>query len=84
MSPRARNKKRVLWLRDSFGLALAPFLAATFTETIEIHWSEALRSHGKQLVELVDSWDPDYVIVTVVERDALSGALAQYPVGDRN
>ncbi len=79
VSPNAPNKKKVLWLRDSFGTALAPFFAATFTETVQIDWVEALRKDGELLIELVDSWHPDYLLVTVVERSAGNGLLATLP-----
>jgi hypothetical protein len=36
------NKKRLLWLRDSFGEAVNPFLGATFGEIVHQHWSDAL------------------------------------------
>ena len=78
-SDRALNAKRVLWLQDSFGLALAPFMAATFTETVQLHWSHALADGGRRFVELVESWQPDYVFVTVVERDARSELFAGLP-----
>lgn len=78
-SDSALNAKRVLWLRDSFGEALAPFMAATFTETVQLHWSDALEDDGRRLIELVQSWQPDYVFVTVVERSALSELFTTLP-----
>jgi hypothetical protein len=61
------NRKRVLWLRDSFGAAIAPFMAATFTETLQVHYNVV---NPERLVQLVDTYRPNYVFVTVVERDA--------------
>lgn len=74
----ALNTKRVLWLRDSFGIALSPFMAATFNEVLHVHWMEAFTSDG-HLAELVKAWKPDYVFVTVVERFARSEMFATLP-----
>lgn len=63
----ALNQKRVLWLRDSFGTALAPFMAATFTETLQLHFDKATTA---SFAQLVDTYKPDYVFITVVERCA--------------
>lgn len=77
-SPQALNQRKVLWLRDSFGTALSPTMAATFSEVVQLHWSEALKPGGR-LVQLVENWKPDYVFITVVERDARSEAFTRYP-----
>ena len=74
----ALNAKRVLWLRDSFGNALSPFMAATFDEVLQVHWMDAFKSDGR-LAELVQAWKPDYVFVTVVERFARSDMFATLP-----
>lgn len=66
-SEHALNRKKVLWLRDSFGTAMAPFMAATFTETLQIHYGA---TSPALLVRLVDTYKPDYVFITVVERGA--------------
>lgn len=79
VSPHAMNKKKVLWLRDSFGIGLAPFMAATFTETVQLHWNEVISSRGELLIHLVNTWHPEYVIVTVVERDAVTPLLTRVP-----
>lgn len=71
ISEGALNAKKVLWLRDSFGTAMAPLMAATFSETVQLHWLEALKPGGR-FAELVEKWKPDYVIITVVERDSRS------------
>lgn len=63
----ALNEKKVLWLRDSFGTALAPFMAATFSETLQLHYDEA---DPDLLARLVETYQPDYVFITVVERAA--------------
>lgn len=68
-SPQALNKKRVVWLRDSFGTAMSRIMAKTFYETLQIH-------HGKvkpsEIRKIIADYKPDYVIVTVVERDSMS------------
>lgn len=63
----ALNRKRVLWLRDSFGTALSPFMAATFSETLQLHYNKA---DPVRFAQLVDTYKPEYVFVTVVERGA--------------
>lgn len=78
ISDGALNAKKVLWLRDSFGTAMAPLMAATFSETVQLHWLEALKPEGR-FVELVEKWKPDYVFITVVERDSRSGVFALAP-----
>ena len=65
----ALNNKKVLWLRDSFGNSLSPLMAATFSDVMQLHWSEALKPGGS-FARLVQDWQPDYVFVTVVERNA--------------
>jgi hypothetical protein len=74
----ALNNKKVLWLRDSFGNSLSPLMAATFSDVIQIHWSEALKPDGT-LARLVNEWQPDYVFVTVVERNARMAAFTLMP-----
>jgi alginate O-acetyltransferase complex protein AlgJ len=74
----ALNNKKVLWLRDSFGTALSPLMAATFSEVLQLHWVEAMKPSGR-FVQLVEEWKPDYVFVTVVERASRSSLFAAYP-----
>lgn len=75
-SKHALNKKRVLWLRDSFGSAISPFMAATFTETLQLHY----RSTDSALfARLVDTYKPDYVFITVVERAARGAWFTNLP-----
>lgn len=74
----ALNNKKVLWLRDSFGNSVSPLMAATFSEVIQIHWSEALKPGGS-FAKLVDDWHPDYVFVTVVERNARAAVFTLMP-----
>lgn len=65
----ALNTARVLWLRDSFGTAMSPLMAATFSDVLQLHWSEGLKSPAR-LIQLVDEFKPDYVFITVVERSS--------------
>lgn len=74
----ALNNKKVLWLRDSFGIGLSPLMAATFSDVLQVHWAGALKPGGR-FVQLVEAWKPDYVFFTVVERSASSPLFAVYP-----
>lgn len=67
-SKNALNQKRVLWLRDSFGTALSPLMAATFSDTLQLHYNKA---DTLMFEKLVNSFKPDYVFITVVERQSL-------------
>jgi hypothetical protein len=74
----ALNINKVLWLRDSFGTALSPFMAATFSEILQVRWAEGLKS-PKHFIQLVDKFKPDYVFVTVAERTSRTAAFATAP-----
>lgn len=74
----ALNKKKVLWLRDSFGTAMSPMMAATFSDVLQLHWDQAIKPGGR-LVELVEDWKPDYVFFTVVERASRAEFFAALP-----
>jgi len=76
-SPNALNQKKVLWLRDSFGTAISPFMAATFSETLQLHYGKAT---PERFAELVQSYKPDYVFMTVVERDSRSAIFENPPI----
>lgn len=75
-SKNALNQKRILWLRDSFGTAMAPFMAATFSETLQLHYDAA---HPEIFARLVDIYKPDYVFITVVERGARRKRFGSLP-----
>lgn len=64
----AANDLKVLWLRDSFGIAQSPLMAANFRETIQLHWGRALDEQARLFVDLVRQQKPDVVVITVVER----------------
>jgi hypothetical protein len=72
----ALNQKKVLWLHDSFGGAMSPFMAATFTETLKIQYGV---TDSALLAKLVDTYKPDYVFITVVERAALAVCFENLP-----
>lgn len=75
-TPHALNNRRVIWLRDSFGTAMSRLMAATFTETLQIHHG---RVSPEEIRNMIIDYQPDYVIVTVVERDSLNGIFAYNP-----
>ena len=79
VTPGAANPLKVLWLRDSFGSALSPFFAAYFHETIQLHWSYAFNKNAERLVELIQTHQPDLVVITLVERVALAELLLTPP-----
>ncbi len=76
-TPKALNDKKVLWLSDSFGTAQSQYMAGSFSRVLKVHWGKMI---GKKVLrELVKSWKPDYVFVTVVEREAFSAAFKVFP-----
>lgn len=77
-SPKALNKRKVLWIRDSFGGAMSPMMGATFTDVMAVHWSTGLVP-SEEFMRLVDTFKPDYVFFTVVERDARREAFTTVP-----
>jgi alginate O-acetyltransferase complex protein AlgJ len=78
----AANDKKVLWLRDSFGSAQAPSVYATFSEVVQTHWQVALAKKAAPLVAMVKTHQPDIVLMTVVERAALSELFLTPPPKD--
>ncbi|WP_312416148.1 alginate O-acetyltransferase AlgX-related protein [Pseudescherichia sp.] len=76
-SSNALNNKRVLWLRDSFGEALYPYMNATFSTVIQRHYQNIL-SDPKKFRELINQFKPDLVIITSVERNSLSGYFGNF------
>jgi hypothetical protein len=57
---------------------MSPLMAATFTDVLQLHWTEAIKPGGR-LLPLVDAWKPDYVFLTVVERDSRAESFAAFP-----
>ncbi len=64
----ALNIKKVLWLRDSFGSAVSPFMSATFSEVLQVHYGNIDDAIVKELLE---KFQPDYVFITAVEKGLL-------------
>lgn len=82
VTPGALNPLKVLWLRDSFGIAQSPLMAAAFRETIQLHWGTGFENGAQRLVELVRQQRPDLVVLTVVERGLLSDVFLTPPPQD--
>jgi hypothetical protein len=61
----ALNDRKVLWLRDSFGTAASPYMSATFSNVLQIHYHHV---NTQVMLELVEEFEPDYVFITAVER----------------
>lgn len=74
----ALNKKRVLWLRDSFGTAMSPLMASTFTEILQLHYDEGLKS-PERFIQLIDEFKPEYIFFTVVERSSRADIFTVHP-----
>lgn len=77
-NPLALNNKKVLWLRDSFGTAMSPFMGHTFSDVVQLHWVEAIKDGG-QFAQIVNEWKPDYVFITLVERSLRNDVFALSP-----
>lgn len=78
-NPEALNSAKVLWLRDSFGGPITPYMSATFSETLQVHYNYV---NSTSLVDLVESFKPDYIFITSVERELidLNIGLSELPV----
>lgn len=66
-NPRALNPIRVLWVHDSFGTAMSLPMTETFGEVLHLNWMDAMKT-GQPIDSLTRSWQPDYVVFTIVER----------------
>ena len=78
MSEKALNKKKVLWISDSFGNAMTYQMNITFTEILQLHVDAAVLQDG-HFIKLIDEWKPDYVFFTIVERTSRSESFKLYP-----
>lgn len=76
VSKGALNDRKVLWLRDSFGISLSPFMAATFSQSLQIHYDQV---DPNQVAELIATFKPDYVIFSAVERVTRMGLFLAPP-----
>ncbi|WP_312978371.1 alginate O-acetyltransferase AlgX-related protein [Atlantibacter sp.] len=70
------QNSKVLWLRDSFGSAMSPYMMRMFKDVIMVHYNEVT---PEQVKSLVKKYNVDYVFVTVVERDAMSKFFTTLP-----
>ncbi|EPP6257997.1 alginate O-acetyltransferase AlgX-related protein [Cronobacter sakazakii] len=77
-SSNAKNKLKVLWLRDSFGISMYPYFNATFSDVMQRHY-DYYKKNPAALKELVRSYHPDLIIVTAVERNYDSGYFFMKP-----
>jgi len=59
------NTTRVIWISDSFGVAMSDYVYATFSETVTFHYDTL---NSSSLREAVEVFQPDLVIVTHAER----------------
>ncbi|MDT3535684.1 hypothetical protein ROM48_06575 [Cronobacter malonaticus] len=62
------NNYKVLWLRDSFGTAVSPYMVRTFGNILQVHYG---RITPPEIKRLVMNYKPDFVFITGVERDSL-------------
>lgn len=74
----ALNDKKVLWLRDSFGVALYPYMNATFSTIMQQHYQDVL-TNPEYMKKLITEFKPDLVIITVIERNSLSEYFENAP-----
>lgn len=74
----ALNNKKVLWLRDSFGTGISPFMVLTFSEVLQVNYDEALKPGGR-FEQLIEKWRPDYVFFIIIERDSRRDLLYRAP-----
>jgi hypothetical protein len=65
---KALNGKRLLFINDSFGRALNPYLRQTFSSTVEIHYESVFDGAATPLAPLLEQYKPDVVLVNAVER----------------
>ena len=64
-NPHALNKSRVLVLRDSFDTVVSLYMTRTFSQTLQKHYSRVTKV---ELKKIVSQFQPDLVIVLMVER----------------
>jgi hypothetical protein len=75
-SQNSLNQKKVLWIHDSYGDCLYPYMAATFSEILQAHF---FYLGGVELKHLVQTFKPDYVFVSVVGRDCMTPPFREFP-----
>jgi hypothetical protein len=65
------NQKSVLFVHDSFGVALKPFYASVFTRSRCV-WPYYLEKPFAVTPEWISEEKPDYVIFLMVQRDLIA------------
>ena len=70
----ALNHRRLLWLHDSFGEGMAPYVRGAL---VEFHIENGAVAVGK----LVEQFKPQMVLVTVVDRQTVAPLLSGGPPG---
>lgn len=64
------NNTKVLFLRDSFGTSMAPFLHQIAKETVHLHYGNGPHNNFQySMSNLIDIYTPNAVIFEVVERE---------------
>ncbi|HHU95003.1 MAG TPA: hypothetical protein GXX62_08015 [Alcaligenaceae bacterium] len=76
-NPKALNQEKVLWIHDSFGSSVVPFMLEHFAEVVHIHITGATT---EKIMALVQSFAPDFVITTVVERESRDRFYLEAPL----
>lgn len=64
INPEIKQKKKLLFISDSFGTALAPYLSQSFHEVIRVHYGHKANSFAK----LIDIYKPDAILFLMIER----------------
>jgi hypothetical protein len=68
---KALNNITVLWLHDSFGNAMSPYMHSTFSTVVHQHYNDAFKDM-EDFQNLVNRVNPDLILLSSVERSALS------------
>ncbi|QUM86295.1 hypothetical protein [Moritella sp. 28] len=67
----ALNNISILWLHDSFGRAMSPYMHSTFRNVTHQHYTDAFENMSN-LKKLIQNVKPDIILLSVVERNSLS------------
>ena len=67
----ALNDITVLWLHDSFGRAMSPYMHSTFSTVVHQHYGYAFKDM-EYFQGLVDRIKPDLILLSSVERNSLN------------
>ena len=66
-----KEKTRLLFISDSFGSAVAPYLSHSFREVVRVHYDYKWKTYQS----LLDTYNPDIIIFLIAER-RLNGHLS--------